>query len=282
MEVTMEANPTSVEASKFESLSKSGVNRVSLGIQSLDQDQLKFLGRTHSVTEAKGAIELAAKHFPRYSFDLIYALPNQTEKQWSQQLQEALKLANGHLSLYQLTIEKGTEFFKAHRDGQIQMPDSELAASMYQLTESVVGSHGYNAYEISNYARIGQECLHNMQYWRYGDYLGIGPGAHGRIMTGGDKYGIQNISSPEIWLAKVHKDGVGVQQKENISEASQIVEALLMGLRTYEGVPITLIPDLHKAHMLVENGFLVMRGERIAATMEGRLVLNSVIRELIL
>lgn len=281
-EITMEANPTSVEASKFEAIASAGVNRLSLGIQSLNPEQLRFLGRTHSVDEAREAIDLAAKNFKRYSFDLIYALPNQTEEEWAQELQGALRLAGGHLSLYQLTIEKGTEFFKLHRDGEFTMPDPDLAASMYQLTDKIMYSNGYISYEVSNYANPGHECVHNLQYWRYKDYLGVGPGAHSRVTKNRVKYSIQKISSPETWMNKVMAEGHGTQQREEISGESQLVEELLMGLRTNEGIHVAILPDLHKAHMLVENGFLRIDGERVICTKEGRLVLNSIIRELVL
>lgn len=281
IEITMEANPTSVEAAKFEALAKAGVNRVSLGIQSLRDESLKFLGREHDVREAKSAIELARKTFSRYSFDLIYALPNQTLPEWELELNEAVALADGHLSLYQLTIEKGTHFFGAHRAGEFVMPDNELAADMYARTEDVLLRHGYKAYEVSNYAKAGHECLHNMQYWRYGSYLGIGPGAHGRIEEGGKRYATQNISSPESWLQLVAEKGVGLQRKDLLKPAEVAIERIMMGLRTQEGVEITGDMSATKLKELSDNGLLVISGNRIAATKEGRLLLNSVIGYLI-
>lgn len=281
VEITMEANPTSVEASKFQALSKAGVNRVSLGIQSLRDENLKFLGREHDVAEAKGAIELARKTFNRYSFDLIYALPNQTLSEWEVELGEAIVMAGGHLSLYQLTIEKGTHFFGAHRAGEFVMPDNELAADMYTRTEEVLEGHGYRAYEVSNYAIPGHECLHNMQYWRYGNYLGIGPGAHGRIEEDGNRYATQNISSPESWLTLVAESGVGIQRKDLLKASDIASERIMMGLRTLEGVEITSDVNELKLQELVDNELLYISDGKMIATKQGRLLLNSVIGYLI-
>lgn len=280
-EITMEANPTSVEASKFEALSKAGVNRVSLGIQSLRDKNLKFLGREHDVAEARGAIELARKNFNRYSFDLIYALPNQTLPEWEVELDEAIAMAGGHLSLYQLTIEKGTHFFGAHRAGEFVMPDNELAADMYTRTEEVLEGYGYKAYEVSNYAKPGHECLHNMQYWRYGNYLGIGPGAHGRIEEGGKRYATQNISSPESWLKLIADRGVGIQRKDLLKASDIASERIMMGLRTLEGVEITDDVNEIRLQELVDNELLYISGSKMVATKQGRLLLNSVIGYLI-
>ncbi len=277
----MEANPTSVEAEKFKNLSLAGVNRVSLGIQSLRNENLKFLGREHDVYEAKGAIDLARKNFSRYSFDLIYALPNQTIAQWEVELEEAIEMAYGHLSLYQLTIEKGTKFFGAHRAGEFAMPDNEVAADMYIRTEDVLEANGYKAYEVSNYAMPGHECLHNMQYWCYGDYLGIGPGAHGRIKQGGRRLAVQNISSPESWLKLVASYGVGVQRKDILTDAEIATERILMGLRTAEGIAVEHVIYKERLKELMDNGLLKLNDNRVIATKHGRLLLNSVIKHLL-
>jgi oxygen-independent coproporphyrinogen-3 oxidase len=281
IEITMEANPTSVEAGKFKNLALAGVNRISLGVQSLRTENLRFLGREHSVIEAKMAIEIACKSFPKYSFDLIYALPNQTIYEWEIELEEAISMASEHLSLYQLTIEKGTYFFKAYNAGEFVMPDNETAADMYTRTEDILQLHGYKAYEVSNYAKNGHECTHNMQYWRYGDYLGIGPGAHGRIEREGERIAIQNISSPEEWLKRVTKVGVGVQQENVLAKEEIAIERLLMGLRTAEGVDNHDIVRSERINELVDNGLLKLKGGRVVATRQGRLLLNSIVEYLV-
>ena len=209
IEITLEANPTSIEAQKFQDFKTAGINRVSIGIQSFNEEGLKFLGRTHSKNEAIEALEIAGNIFSNYSFDLIYARPNQSIKNWENELLSALKLAKNHLSLYQLTIEKGTSFFNDYRDKKFTMPSDVLAASMYELTREITKAHGFVDYEISNYAKQGFESKHNLSYWNYDEYLGIGPGSHSRI----DKYAMMMIHNPENLLAKVKTDNNGIQAK---------------------------------------------------------------------
>ena len=280
-EITMEANPTSVEASKFKSVASLGVNRLSLGVQSLRQHNLEFLGREHSAHQAKLAIELARANFSKYSFDLIYALPNQTLDEWSKELDEALALANGHLSLYQLTIEKGTKFFKAHQKNEFIMPTDELAADMYLLTEDKTNSCGYSSYEVSNYAKPGFESIHNMQYWNYGDYVGIGPGAHGRISENQLRYATQNISNPNDWLRRVEDRDNGLQRNEVLSVQNIHSERIIMGLRTNHGIALDSEINAIKLQQLLDSGLLFISNNRIIATTQGRLLLNSVISNLI-
>ncbi len=279
-EITMEANPTSVEAENFALLAASGVSRISLGIQSLIPEQLKFLGRKHDASEARKAIETAAHFFKRYSFDLIYALPQQSVTQWQIQLQEALQLAGGHLSLYQLTIEKGTKFFDLHRKNKITLPDEETAADLYVATEEMMEQHGYHAYEVSNYCVPGQECQHNLQYWRMGDYLGIGPGAHGRITQNNTRFAIQNIASPESWMQATHKQGHGQQQCISLFSKQNEEERIIMGLRMKEGIHLTA-SMMEKAKFLCDLGLLESSHNLVKPTLQGRLVLNSLIKHLI-
>ncbi|MDX1736711.1 MAG: radical SAM family heme chaperone HemW, partial [Alphaproteobacteria bacterium] len=211
-EITLEANPTSVERARFQGYRDAGVNRLSLGIQSLDPDVLKFLGRLHSVDQALHAIETAREIFDRYSFDLIYARPNQSIAEWQKELKDALEMAGDHLSLYQLTIEPGTSFHTRFRLGEFEMPDENLAASFYEITQSIMIDAGLPAYEVSNHARLGQESQHNLVYWRYQDYAGIGPGAHGRVYMrngpqGAGKYATFRERLPEKWLQSVQQNG---------------------------------------------------------------------------
>ena len=211
-EITLEANPTSVEADRFKAFSKLGINRVSIGIQSLNEANLRFLGREHSVKEALHAVELANKNFPRYSFDLIYTLPNQRIEDWFIDLEQALSIAGGHLSLYQLTIEKGTQFYKDFKAQTFIMPDDDLSAEFYTKTTEYVASKGYTRYEVSNYAVSGNECVHNITYWKYENFIGIGPGAHGRYQKDGDTFATVKIHSPEQWLKSVEERGIGLQK----------------------------------------------------------------------
>ncbi len=201
-EITLEANPSSVESARFAGYRAAGVNRVSLGVQSLSDEQLRFLGRLHSAEEARAALQIAGQHFERMSFDLIYARPQQTEAEWRQELLEALNYARGHLSLYQLTIEPQTAFFDLHRRGRLRIPDDDLAAGLYELTQEICEGAGLPAYEVSNHAAPGQESRHNLTYWRYGDYLGIGPGAHGRLHVAGSKVATAAIRAPQDWYSQ--------------------------------------------------------------------------------
>jgi len=208
-EVTLEANPTSFEIPKFEAFREGGVNRVSIGVQSLREDDLKFLGREHTLDQARDAIRSAARIFDRSSFDLIYARPNQTLEAWRDELEEALEMAGGHMSLYQLTIERGTPFYTRHARGEFEIPEQDAAADFYDMTQQMMQSAGLPAYEVSNHARAGEESRHNLIYWRYGDYLGIGPGAHGRITMEGQKFALRDHRAPDVWLSRVQDVGVG-------------------------------------------------------------------------
>jgi putative oxygen-independent coproporphyrinogen III oxidase len=292
IEISLEANPTSVEAHKFQGFRGAGVNRVSLGIQALDDAALKFLGRQHSAGEALGAIELAARNFDRYSFDLIYARPGQTLKSWQAELDRALGLAADHLSVYQLTIEQGTQFATLHARGDFILPDDELAGELYELTQAHLSAAGMPSYEISNHARPGQASRHNLTYWRYGDYVGVGPGAHGRLTQDGRKWATRQAKAPETWLARVEADGHGTQETERIDPAARAEEMVMMGLRLAEGIPRRrfrdelglepedLIDPVALGH-LTEGGFVTLDADRLAATDAGRQRLNAVLAALL-
>lgn len=283
LEVTLEANPTSVEAQKLADFRAAGVNRLSLGIQALNDADLRALGRQHSAVEARGAIELAAKLFPRFSFDLIYARPAQTAEAWAQELQQALTFAPSHLSVYQLTIEPGTPFALRHARGDLITPDDNISADLYDQTQAILDSAGLPAYEISNHARPGHECRHNLAYWRYEEYIGLGPGAHGRITRDGTKHATRTHRTPETWLAQVTTTGHGLAESEPLSYADQAHEALLMGLRLTEGIPLPRLaalgftPDPAILARLQQQGFLTSAPDTLRATPEGRLRLNALI-----
>lgn len=288
IEITLEANPTSVEIEKFKDFRQAGINRVSLGVQSLRADDLAFLGREHSAGEAINAIDLAREIFPRYSFDLIYARPNQTLKAWDKELQEALTLTENHLSLYQLTIEKGTAFYGHHRAGSFQMPSEELSADFFDITQNIMDDAGHPAYEVSNHAHVGKECRHNLSYWRYDDYLGIGPGAHSRVTIEGNKTAMMMQHNPENWLKSVSAKGHGLQQNEVLNEEEHKEEMLLMGLRLKEGIPRTRfsrppeqIFPTEKLALLQQEGLLVLDNKRLYATRQGMKVLNGLVKELL-
>ncbi|MDY0028694.1 MAG: radical SAM family heme chaperone HemW [Pseudobdellovibrionaceae bacterium] len=238
-EVTLEANPTSFEIEKFEAFHAAGVNRVSLGVQSLYEEDLKFLGRGHSPDQARFALSEAQKIFDRTSFDLIYARPKQTVEMWTRELEEALSLSRGHLSLYQLTIEKGTPFFTRHARKEFVIPEQDLAADLYDVTQDILEKAGMPAYEVSNHAVAGQESCHNLIYWRYGEYLGIGPGAHGRVILNGQRFSTRDHRAPEIWLDRVEQTGNGLQAQELLALDAQFQECLMMGMRLKEGVPFS-------------------------------------------
>ncbi|MBU0858346.1 MAG: radical SAM family heme chaperone HemW [Alphaproteobacteria bacterium] len=238
IEITLEANPTSVEAEKFKAFRQAGVNRVSLGIQALNDPDLKFLGRQHNAAEAVAAIKIAASTFDRFSFDLIYARPQHTVEAWQAELNEALNYAVGHLSLYQLTIEPGTPFHTQHARGDFTIPNEDEGAALYEVTQSVLSDRGMPAYEVSNHARPGEESRHNLVYWRYGDYVGIGPGAHGRLTLDGVKHATRAHRAPEIWLERVQGGGHGAHPHETVAHNERLTEALMMGLRLQEGVPL--------------------------------------------
>jgi len=290
IEVTMEANPQSADSARFAGYRAAGVNRLSLGVQALNDADLKFLGRLHDANEARAAIELARRTFPRLSFDLIYARPGQTLMDWSTELREAIALAADHLSLYQLTIEDGTAFKALHAAGRIAIPDGELASDLYAMTQDVTSSHGLPAYEISNHASPTAQSRHNLTYWRYGDYAGIGPGAHGRFSTGDDAEKHVTITErhPETWLHRARQDGHGIVETETLGRMSQANEMLMMGLRLAEGLDLARHETLG-GHTIDAQALQAMidldmvdrvDNSRIRATERGRIVLDSIIAEL--
>jgi oxygen-independent coproporphyrinogen-3 oxidase len=289
IEITLEANPTSSEAESFAGFRAAGVNRLSLGVQSLEDAALKFLGRQHSAAEARGAIELARATFPRLSFDLIYARPGQTPQAWEEELTRALSLAADHLSLYQLTIEPATKFWTLVQSGQFVPLAEDPAAELYELTQDVAERWGLPAYEISNHARMDAASRHNLVYWRGGAWIGVGPGAHGRLPATGDaRIATETERMPEQWLAQVEREGHGLTLDEPVAPADQARELLLMGLRLSEGVDLArvrhLAPPLideDALRSLASQGFIEAAGTRIAATPRGRLVLNRLIAELV-
>lgn len=241
-EITLEANPNSVEASRFAGYRAAGVNRVSIGVQSLRDGELKRLGRLHSVSEAKAAIDIAQRTFDRFSFDLIYARPGQTLPEWREELSEALAMAAGHLSLYQLTIEPDTPFAELHARGKLVVPDPDAALDLYALTQEMTAVRGLHAYEISNHAVPGEESRHNLLYWRYGAYAGIGPGAHGRlVLSEGARLATATERNPERWVERVQAAGHGFVEEQGLSLEEQADEMLLMGLRLAEGVDLDVM-----------------------------------------
>jgi putative oxygen-independent coproporphyrinogen III oxidase len=280
VEITLEANPTSIEAQKFHDFKLAGINRVSVGIQSLNDESLKFLGREHSSYEAQKALEIAQNTFKRFTFDLIYALPNQSIESWNKELKQALGIAKKHLSLYQLTIEKGTRFYSDYRSKKFEMPSNDLAADMYEMTADIMEQNGTPFYEVSNYAAVGEESKHNLAYWQYKDYLGIGPGAHGRFSEGDEKFASQMIASPEQWLKSVNEIGVGFQRKDLLSVAQMRQEKLLMGMRLRDGVEEDVVINKSQIPNLVNQGLLKLENNRVIATRKGMLVLNSLIEAL--
>ncbi|MET0432324.1 MAG: radical SAM family heme chaperone HemW [Hyphomicrobium sp.] len=243
-EITLEANPGSVEAARFRGFRDAGVNRVSIGVQSLRDEELRKLGRIHSVAEAKSALEIARATFERFSFDLIYARPGQTADGWRAELGEALTLAGDHLSLYQLTIEPDTPYAALHAAGKLVIPDDYDAGTLYEITEEMTAERGLAAYEVSNYARAGSESRHNLLYWRYGEYAGIGPGAHGRLVSSGGREATITERNPEAWLASVEGADNGIVELTGLSAAEQADELLLMGLRLTEGVDLDRLAEV--------------------------------------
>jgi oxygen-independent coproporphyrinogen-3 oxidase len=288
VEVTLEANPTSVEATRFAGYRAAGVNRVSLGVQSLDDAALKTLGRLHSAREALEAVAIARRAFERYSFDLIYARPGQTPLAWADELKRAISEAAEHLSLYQLTIEEDTPFFGLHASGKLRTPDEATARTLYDVTQEICDSHGLPAYEISNHARPGAECRHNLVYWRGQEYAGIGPGAHGRLDFGGVRHAISNEKRPEAWLMRVEANGHGAVVDEPLNSEERADEFLLMGLRLAEGIDPgryaalsgrALDPD--RIALLREEGAIeIDESGRLRVTQSGFPVLDAVVADL--
>ena len=292
LEVTLEANPTSVELAKLAGFRAAGVNRASLGIQSLDAAALAMLGRQHSAGQAVAALEAARATFPRVSFDLIYARPGQGVAAWQAELDQALRLCADHLSLYQLTIEPGTGFEALHRRGELVLPDDELAAELYVATADACAAHGLLPYEVSNLARPGAESRHNLAYWRYLDYAGIGPGAHGRVTLDGDLVATRRHRAPEPWAERVEREGHGSTAEERIGPRDRAREMLLMGLRLTEGIDAARFAvrtgmalddalDRSVLDQALEADYLTYAGGRLAATAEGRLRLDALLGQLV-
>ncbi|ALI55726.1 radical SAM family heme chaperone HemW [Celeribacter marinus] len=288
VEITLEANPSSVEIAKFRDFRSAGVNRVSLGVQSLRDDDLRMLGRMHSVSEAKTAIDVAQSVFERTSFDLIYARQNQDLMAWEAELAEGIALANGHLSLYQLTIEQGTAFGDRYNAGKLRgLPDDDLGADMYFLTQDMAAAAGLPAYEVSNHAKPGLESRHNQIYWRYGDYAGIGPGAHSRLTINTQKRAIDTPLGPTQWLDQVAQVGHGEKTRLTLSATEQATEYLMMGLRINDGVSLARIKSLHddifshKIKNLQSDGLLEVNNSRLIVTDSGRPLINAIVKELL-
>jgi oxygen-independent coproporphyrinogen-3 oxidase len=287
-EVTIEANPSSVEAARFAGYRAAGANRVSIGVQSLRDGDLKALGRLHTASEARSAIDVARRTFERFSFDLIYARPGQTAAQWERELTEAIAIGAKHLSLYQLTIEPETPFAELHAAGKLVTPTPELAADLYEMTEDLTLVHGLPAYEVSNYAAPGEESRHNLLYWRYGEYVGVGPGAHGRMLLGDVRVATMTERNPDRWLEQCERYGAGWVERAMLSRREEADEALLMGLRLTEGLDLERLvriggrlPDKEVIEDLAGAGLISHLGsDHLRATSRGRLVLNEVVRRL--
>ena len=294
LEITLEANPTSIEAEKFEAFRAAGINRVSIGVQSLNDGDLRFLGREHSVSQAFDAIEIARNCFDRVSIDLIYARPEQTLNSWLEELERALSLGLDHMSLYQLTIEETTPFYARHRRGEFRIPEEELAADLYLATNQRMAEAGLEAYEVSNYAKPGQESRHNLIYWTGGDYLGIGPGAHGRVTeTSGSRFATRTHRAPQIWLERVEGQGQALVDRDQLTEDDRLVEAVMMELRLSQGLEAaswkarfgttpfqTFDADTLQA-LEAADLIAVTSDGGLRATDQGRLALNALIAKLV-
>ncbi|WP_315781008.1 MULTISPECIES: radical SAM family heme chaperone HemW [unclassified Bradyrhizobium] len=288
VEVSLEANPTSVEATRFAGYRAAGVNRVSLGVQAMDDASLKMLGRLHTAEEAMQAVAIARGAFDRYSFDLIYARPDQTPAMWTEELERAIGEAAEHLSLYQLTIEEGTPFFGLHAAGKLKTPDEGLARTLYDVTQEICARHGLPAYEISNHARRGAECRHNLVYWRGQEYAGIGPGAHGRLDIDGIRHATATDKRPEAWVMRVESTGHGVMTDDLLNREERADEFLLMGLRLAEGIDPRRYAaisgralDPRRIALLREEGAIAVDTDgRLRVTQEGFPVLDAVVADL--
>lgn len=293
-EITLEANPTSFEAEKFKDFKKAGINRLSIGIQSLNDADLKFLGREHSASEAIETIKTAGKIFDNYSFDLIYSRPNQTLESWEKELEQAISLSANHLSLYQLTIEKGTKFYKQYLNNEFKLPDEDLAADLYELTNQTTSENGLELYEISNYAKAGFESRHNLAYWKSEDYLGIGAGAHSRVYFDDEnlRSSIIILSEPSAWINSALKNGAAIQKIEKINKDELLEEVILMGLRLKDGIQnevfqkhfgknILEIFDKKKLENLIKNNLIEVNQNNIKITNQGLILANSIIAKII-
>jgi oxygen-independent coproporphyrinogen-3 oxidase len=287
VEVTLEANPTSVEATRFRGYRAAGVNRVSLGVQALDDASLKALGRLHTAREALDAVAIARSVFDRYSFDLIYARPDQTPAMWTEELQRAISEAAEHLSLYQLTIEQGTPFFGLHAAGKLKTPNEAIARALYDVTQEICARHGLPAYEISNHARPGAECRHNLVYWRGHEYAGVGPGAHGRLGIANERVATMTEKHPERWLARVEQMGSGLVANDRLTREEQADEYLLMGLRLAEGIDLSRYLELAgepldpaQIYALQEHGLIEAKDGALRVTSAGFPLLDSIVADL--
>lgn len=288
LEITLEANPGSVEAGRFRGFRDAGVNRVSMGIQALNDADLKRLGRIHNTAEALAAFETARATFDRVSFDLIYGRQDQTLASWDAELKQALSMAIDHVSLYQLTVEQGTAFGDRYNVGKLRgLPDNDLGADMYAATQEIAGTMGMPSYEVSNHARDGAQSRHNLIYWRYGDYLGIGPGAHGRLTLNGHRYATEAFSNPKRWLDAAPA-GLTEKPRESLIKPDQASEFLMMGLRLREGVDLDRFASLAGKPLAAEKiirmqdiGMISRSGRRITVTDQGFMVLNAILAELL-
>lgn len=292
-EITLEANPTSVEADRFAGIRAAGVNRLSLGIQALNDPALRFLGREHSAAEALAAIDLARRHFKRFSFDLIYARPDQTPASWQAELNQALTLSGEHLSVYQLTLEPGTHFYTRARQGDLRLPDEDVQAVLYEMTQDILNQAGMPAYEISNHAVPGGECRHNLLYWQYGEYVGVGPGAHGRLRNNqGLRIATQQRRLPEAWIEAVTHHGHGTEAETLLSPDERLIEMMTMGLRLTRGIgaqsfidelslPVDEVFPPEKLQSLIAGGFIIRDRDGLRATSAGRQRLNAVLSALL-
>lgn len=293
IEITLEANPGSVDTENLPAFFAAGVNRLSLGIQSLNPETLQFLGRKHTVDQAYKALEIAHQTFPRFTFDLMYALPQQRLDQWQQELTHGLSLVKGHLSVYQLTIEEGTSFYQAHRQGKFQMPDDEMAGQFYELTQDILRQANLPAYEVSNHASDEtQQSRHNLSYWRYEDYLGIGPGSHSRITINGQRFALRDWKAPETWLKAVCETKSGCQEKIPLTPDEAAMEALMMGLRLTEGInfnqwqkkqlaPLEKVIDQSVIDTLIKEQYLWKNAHAFGATTQGQQRLNSILKKIL-
>lgn len=288
IEITLEANPSSVEAARFADLAVAGVNRVSLGLQSLENDALAFLGRAHSVSESLDALAIAQRHFGRVNIDLIYARPDQTATQWQSELERAIAFGTDHMSLYQLTIEPGTRFETMVRTGDFAPADNDDAATLYELTQELTGAAGIPAYEISNHAKRGSESRHNLSYWRYDDYIGIGPGAHGRRL----KSATQRHKKPENFLSAVDRNAHGISSEEALDSRTRATESLLMGLRLAEGVSLQRLSartgiapdallDIDAVERIAKLGLIARIGDHFTVTPKGMPLLDAILPEIV-
>ncbi|MDC0344609.1 radical SAM family heme chaperone HemW [Alphaproteobacteria bacterium] len=293
IEITLEANPHSTEIEKFQAFRDAGINRLSIGVQSFDDKTLRFLGRPHSAAEGKKAVQVAQKVFDRVTFDLIYALPDQTLNQWKDVLKEALYYGISHHSLYQLTIEPNTPFERLHQSGKLVLPEDSLQADFYQLTEDVMNEGGYSSYEVSNYAQPGAASQHNILYWNSQDWGAVGPGAHGRVTTKEGRFALRRHRAPTIWQEQCVSQGHAMTHWEKQTALEQAEEYLMMGLRLKEGISLTVFEKIvgttlphfvqhENFSFLKEEGFLDVENGMLRATMKGRLCLGTVLKELLL